>query len=452
MIMTREKDFYKSFFKLTGAVALQNLILLGVGLCDNMMLGAYSETAMSGVAVVLQAQFLLQMTLAGIGTGAAVIAAQYWGQRRTEPIRRIFAVAFWLALGAGLIFCALGLFLPEQVLRLLTDESAVVAQGAVYLRTLAPAYPLFALSHVGVSLFRSVESPRVGVYLSLAALGLDTALNYIFIYGKLGLPAMGARGAAIASLISYAAQFALLAIYAARFDKKLRFRPRDCLSIRTNDFKSYAKTALPLMGSQVSWGIAMNLQSAIIGRLGQGPIAAVSIASSLFQLVSCVIYAAASASHVVIGKAVGQGDIPRVKAYARTLQVLFVGMGLCTAMALFFGRNLVIGVYNIAPGTRGLALQFMAVLSVTVVGTGYQMTCLAGVVSGGGDTRFVLVNDLIFQWGIVLPLSALAAFAWHLPPLWVFIFLKSDQILKCAVAAVKVNRFKWIRDLTEQTP
>jgi len=449
MIMTREKDFYQRFFKLTGAIALQNLILLGVGLCDNMMLGAYNETSMSGVAVVLQAQFLLQMTLAGIGTGAAVIAAQYWGQRRTEPIRRIFGVAFWLALGVGLIFGGLGLFIPEQTLRLLTNETAVIAQGAAYFRAVAPAYPLFALSHVGIAMFRSVESPRVGVYLSLVALGLNTGLNYIFIFGKLGLPAMGARGAALTSAISYAVQFTLLVIYAARFDKKLKLKLRDCLAVRKDDFMSYAKTALPLTGSQVSWGIAMNLQSAIIGRLGQGPIAAVAIAQALFQLVTVVIYAAASASHVVIGKAVGQGDIPRVKTYTRTLQVLFVGMGLCTAMALFFGRNLVIGVYSIAPETRSLALQFMAVLSVTVVGTSYQMTCLAGVVSGGGDTRFVLINDLIFQWGIILPLSALAAFVWQLPPLWVLIFLKSDQILKCAVAAVKVNRFRWIKDLTK---
>jgi len=449
MIMTREKDFYARFFRLTGAIALQNLILLGVGLCDNMMLGAYSETSMAGAAVAVQAQFLLQQTLSGIGTGAAVIAAQYWGQRRTGPVKRVFAVAFWLALGAGLVFGALGLFIPERVLGLLTNERAVIAQGAAYFRALAPAYPLFALSHVGIAMFRSVESPRVGVYLSLASLCLDSALNYIFIFGKLGLPAMGARGAAMTSAISYAVQFALLVVYAARFDKKLLFRPRDCVAVRRDDFKAYAKTALPLMGSQVSWGVAMNLQSAIIGRLGQGPIAAVSIASSLFQLVTVVIYAAASASHVVIGKAVGQGDIPRVKAYTRTLQVLFVGMGLCTATALFFGRNLTIGVYNIAPETRSLALQFMAVLSVTVIGTSYQMTCLAGIVSGGGDTRFVLINDLIFQWGVILPLSALAAFVWHLPPLWVFIFLKSDQILKCFVAVVKVNRFKWIRDLTK---
>ncbi len=450
MIFAREKNFYTRFFRLTGTIALQNLILLGVSLCDNMMLGAYNETAMSGVAVVVQLQFLLHMTLSGIGTGAAVIAAQHWGKRQTEPIRKIFTAALWLALGVGLLFGAAGFFMPERLLRLLTDEGDVITQGAVYLRTLAPVYPLFALSHVGAAMYRSVESVQVGLYLSLAALSLDVVLNYIFIFGRLGLPAMGARGAAIATLISYLAQFILLLVYARYLDRKLRFRWRDMLAVRSEDFRRYVKTALPLVGSQISWGVAMSIQSAILGHMGQQTIAANAIASALFQVVSVLIYGAASASHVIIGKAVGQGSHERVKTYTKTLQILFVCMGICTAAALFFARNLIITVYQVAPDTRALALQFMLILSVTVIGTSYQMSCLAGVVSGGGDTRFVLINDLIFQWGIILPLSALAAFVWHLPPRLVFIFLKSDQIMKCAVAAAKVNRFRWIRDLTKQ--
>jgi len=447
-ILTNDKSFYALFFKITGTVALQNLILLGVGLADNMMLGGFSELAMSGVAVVIQVQYLLMQAIVGIGSGAVVIAAQHWGKRELEPIRRIFAVAFTLALGLGALFGALVLFIPERVLGLITNEAAVIEQGAVYFRTLAPAYPILALTGVGTALFRCIEKPQVGVYLSLSALGLDVILNYILIYGKLGFPAMGARGAAVATVISHAAQFAVFLIFLLRVDNQLGMRLRDMFLIDRESCVKFAKIALPLMGSTVSWGLAMNVQSSILGHLGQQAIASNAIAVALFQMVTVAIYAAANAAHVVVGKAVGQGDIPRVKSYARTLQALFLGLGLCTSAALFLGRSLIIDFYQIAPETRALALQFMLVLSVTVVGTSYQMTCLAGVVSGGGDTRFVLFNDLIFMWGIVLPLSALAAFVWHLPPIWVFIILKSDQIVKCAVAAVKVNRFRWIKKLT----
>ncbi len=448
-MITKERAFYKSFFRLTGTVALQNLILLGVSLCDNMMLGGYDELAMSGVAVVVQLQFLLQMALHGIGNGAAVIASQHWGKRETEPIRRVFAVAFCAALAVGCLMGALGFFMPERLLGLLTNEAEVIAQGAVYLRIIAPSYPLLALTSVGLAMFRSVESTQVGVYLSLASFGLDTLLNYIMIYGKLGFPAMGAKGAAITTVFSYALQFTVFVIYMRRFDRKLGMRLCDCFRVERAYLKKFLRISLPLVGSAVSWGLAMNIQGSILGRMGQAAIAANSMVAALFQVTSVVAYASATAANVIIGKAVGQGDRERVKSYARTLQVLFLCIGIASAAAVLLARGSILDFYKVSDGTRALAKQFLLVVSVTIIGTSYQMASLTGIVSGGGDTRFVLINDLIFMWGIVLPLSALSAFVWHFPPLVTYIIFKSDQITKCAVAVVKVNRFRWIRDLTK---
>jgi putative MATE family efflux protein len=437
------------FFRLTGAVALQNLILLGVSLCDNMMLGGYNELAMSGVAIVIQIQFLLQLTVNGVGTGAAVIASQHWGKRETAPIRRVFGVAFCAALAVGCLLGVLGFFIPGKLLGLLTNEAEVIEQGVQYMRILAPSYPLLALTSVGIAMFRSVESTQVGVYLSLAALGLDTALNYVLIYGKLGFPSLGVRGAAIATVISYIAQFVMLVCYLCFVDKKLRMRLRECFHIEKIYLQKFLRIALPLVGSGLSWGLAMGVQSAILGRMGKPSIAANAMVTALFQVITVVAYAAAAAANVVIGKAVGQGDRAKVKLYARTLQLIFLCIGLCTSAALLLARGGILQFYQVSEATGALAKQFLLVLCVTVAGTSYQMASLTGIVSGGGDTRFVLVNDLIFMWGIVLPLSALSAFVWHLSPLITFIFLKSDQIAKCAVAVVKVNRFRWIRDLTK---
>ncbi len=116
-------------------------------------------------------------------------------------------------------------------------------------------------------------------------------------------------------------------------------------------------------------------------------------------------------------------------------------------MLLFCSRGLILGFYDIGPETEGLARQFMAVLSVTVVGTAYQMACLTGIVRGGGDTKFVFINDLIFMWGIILPASYLAAFFFRFPPAVIFACLKADQILKCFVAVVKVNRYRWMKKI-----
>ena len=195
------------------------------------------------------------------------------------------------------------------------------------------------------------------------------------------------------------------------------------------------------------WGIAMAVQTAILGRLGKPVISANSIATTLFQVITVIAYGAASASSILVGKTIGEGGTQRVREYAKTLQVLYLLIGLGTGLLLFFSKEAVVDLYAVSEETRRLALQFLTVLSVSVCGTSYQVAVLTGIIRGGGDTRFVLFNDMIFMWGLVIPSAALSAFVFHFPPLIVFCCLKADQILKCFVAVVKVNRYTWIREL-----
>ena len=444
----KEKAFYKTFFTLTFMIALQNLVAFSVNLADSIMLGAYSELSLSGAAVCNQIQFLLQMILNGIVAGMVVIAAQYWGKRQTQPIKKIFSVAFWLAAGMSLTLALISLLIPERVLGLLTNEPVVIAEGAQYLKIIALSYGIFAVTTVTIGVLRSVETVKIGFWVSFSALFFNISLNYILIYGKLGLPAMGIRGAALATLLARVFELVFVLTYAALIDKKLKLRIKDILRVEKSYLLDFKKTGLPTVLSTTSWGIAMAVQGAILGRLGASTIAASSIATTIFQVAIVVAGGSSNSSNVIIGKAVGEGDMQRVRKFAQTLQVLFLGIGIFTSLALLAGKVFIIGLYNVSPVTETLAGWFIVVLCVTVIGTAYQMPSLTGIVAGGGDTKFVLFNDIVFMWGIVLPLSALSAFVFKLPVIVTFACLKSDQILKCAVAVVKVNRFKWIRILT----
>lgn len=448
--MIKEKRFYKIFFAMTLPIALQNLITFGVNLADNIMLGAYSEVAMSGVSMANQIQFLFQQITMGIGAGAAVIAAQYWGKKQTQPIRRIFAVALWFGIILSLIMFSIVFFAPDSVLGLLTNESAVISEGARYIKIMAFSYPLFMVANLYFAILRSVETVKIGFWVSLSTLFINVFLNYALIYGKFGFPELGVRGAAYATLIARIAEFVLAFLYVRFIDKKLKIRGRHYFALQAGYIRDYFKTGLPLMLSGTSWGLAMSVQSAIIGRLGAVTIAANAIATTLFQVMSVVIYAGANASSVIIGKTVGSGNIQRVKESAKTMQVLYLIMGTVSSLLLFLVKNSIISIYNASPETQELANKFLLVLCVTIIGTAYQMSALTGIVTGGGDTKFVFINDLIFMWGMVLPLSLLSAFVFKWPVLVTFICLKSDQITKCIVAAVKVNRFKWIKILTRE--
>lgn len=447
-LFVKDKPFYRAFCSMAAVIALQNLITYAVNLADNVMIGAYSQDALSGVAMVNQIQFLLQMVVMGIGNGIVVLGAQYWGKRQSEPIRRVTSIGMVLALIASTAMMALVYFFPAQALSILTDEGVVIAEGVKYIKIICFSYVIFGITQVLLAALRSVETVRIGFAVTLAALFVNVILNYGLIYGRLGFPEMGVEGAALATLIARIVEFLIVTVYALLIDRKIRWKVRYLLNLDRELFRDYIRAGLPLILSSSIWGLATSAQTAILGRLGSDTIAANSIATTIFQVVSVVAYGSANASGVIIGKTVGEGDIPRVKAYSKTLQIIYLIIGIATGAVLYLSRDFIIGLYSITPETEVLARQFIGVLSITVIGTSYQVACLTGIVTGGGDTRFVLINDLIHQWLIVIPAAFLSAFVFH-APVWVtFLCLKSDQILKCFVAVVKVNRYRFIRVLT----
>lgn len=448
-LKVNDKDFYKAFFTMTFTLALQNLIVFGVNLADSVMMGAYSETALSGVGICNNIQFFLNMAASGVASGMTVIASQYWGKKDIKPIHRVSAVAMWLGIVFTLLIFAWAALAPENLIRLFTDKESVIEQAVLYLDIIKHTYMMFTLSTVLLAILRSVETVRIGFYVSLSSFAVNIFLNYILIYGKLGAPEMGIRGAAAATLVSRAIELAVTVIYILFIDKKLKMRLRDLFTPDKKMISDYFKTGLPLMMSSVSWGIAMSIQGAIIGRLIESAIAANSIATTLFQVATVICYASGNAACVLIGKTIGESkSMETIKRRSRSLQLIFLGIGVASSALLLIFKNLIIDFYNATPQTIEITNQFIFILSITVIGTAYEAPCLCGIVSGGGETSFVLKNDIIFMWCIVLPLSALSAFVFKFPVAVTFACLKADQILKCFVAFFKVNSFNWVKTVT----
>ncbi len=447
----KDPVFYKSYFGMFSVVALHSFLVCAVNLADSVMLGRYSELAMSGVSLANQIQFLLFFITNGACNGLVVLGAQYWGKRDPGSIKKVFSAALAVCACVGAVFELALLAAPAGVLRLLSDQTEIVAVGAGYIRIVALSYLIFAVSSVLIALMRSVESVRVGFYTALLALFVNISLNYALIFGCFGFPALGETGAAVATLISRAAELVFLLIYVFCVDKKLRLRPRTFFQPDKTYFRDYIRAGLPLIGSGGSWGVAMTVQTAVVGRLGAVAIGANAVAGPVFQIIAVLYNSSSSASSVLIGKTVGEDDIPRVKRYTKKLQVIFLLTGLFSGALLFSLRYVIVDCFGLSPETRALSLIFLTILSVTVVGSAYEAPALVGIVSGGGETSFVFRNDLIFMWGIVMPLSFLSAFVFHWPVPVTFFILKLDQILKCFVAAVKVNRFRWIRNLTRES-
>ncbi len=446
-MLVKDKKFYRSLFSMTLTIALQNVIIFSVNLADSVMLGSFSEEALSGVALVNQIQFLLQMMVTGVGAGTLIFSSRAWGANDISVVKKIANIALKTALLLSLVLFIPTFVFPNEVLSLFSNEQQVVAEGVKYLKIVCFTYPIFAVTNILISTLRSVETVKIGFYVSVVALVINVVLNYILIFGKFGFPAMGAAGAAIATAISRAVELAVVCLHARFRDKKICLKMSDFGKMDKLLLRSYLKNGIPVLASNTMWGLAMAIQTAILGHLGQASITAGSIASTVFQIISVVVYGAANASGVLVSKMIGENKGDRCKPYVKTLQIIYIFIGLLTGAFLFLIKDLILSFYDISPEAHELTNRFLIILSVTVIGTAYQMSSLTGIVVSGGDTTFIMKNDFIFMWLIVLPVSAMCAFVFNFPPEVVFIALKSDQILKCPVAFVKTNSYKWIKKI-----
>ena len=450
MLLTKDKDFYRTFWRLFFMIVLQNAIVLSVNLADNLMIGGYSETALSGVAAVNSLQFLFQQLTIGIGDALVTMGSQYWGQGRTAPIKQLGKAALCAGAFLGILLFLLTSLFPYQIVGLFSETAEIVEQGVQYLAIVRWTYLLFALSSVLLSLLRTVEIVRISTVVSASALVINCSINYLLIEGNLGAPALGVRGAAIGTLIARAVEFCIILGYYLLVDKRLCVRKQDIVKTDFSLFRDYYKHCAYFVMVSFIFGSSVALQNVILGNLSDSAIAANSIASTLFQMLKVMAVGAASATAIIIGKTVGKGDMQKLREYVRTFQVIFLCISAITGISLFIIRSFILEFYDLSPETYATAKQFLLVLCITGMGTAYQMPVNIGIVRGGGDSKFVFVNDLISIWGIVLPLSFLGAFVFKWDPVWVLLCLNSDQIFKCGAAAIKCNRFRWAKKLTRE--
>lgn len=448
MFFTRDKSFYSSLVKLAIPIALQNAVTFAVNFADNLMIGSLGDSAISGVYVGNQLQTLLQMFIGGIEGAILILAAQYWGKRDTGTIKKIVATGVHFAVVIGILISLVAVLFPSYVMAFFIQDASVIEMGTPYVRIVGMSYLFFCISQVMVASMRAVETAKIGLYVSFITLGVNVLLNYVLIFGKLGLPALGVTGAAIATLISRILEAAVMVVYVRCVDKKLKLRFRDLLKSDRRIVHDFVKYGLPLMGGQIVWSVNMLAQTWIFGRFDGSVMTATSITGQLHNMMYIAMNGLSSAVGIITGKTVGAGRLDKIREYSRTTQVIFVGVGLLSGLAVHLLRDPFIALYTDAsPEAVAYSRQFINVISISIIGTCYQAACLFGLVKSGGDISFVFKNDTIFVFCVVLPSGLLATFLGA--PAWVvYACLKSDQILKCFVALVKINKYNWMKNLT----
>lgn len=449
-MLIKDKKFYRMFLVLCLPIVLQNVISLSVNLTDNLMLGRYAESALSGVTAVNQIQFIYQNLLIGIGDGLVILASQYWGKKDTQTIRKVASIAMRTALVLMLVlFLVVSLF-PEQVVGLFTKDPAIVAEGVKYLNIVRFTYPFFCVTTILLAVLRSTEVVKIAFYLSISTLCINFCINWCLIYGHFGLPRLGVEGAAIGTLTARIVEFIVMLFYIAKKEANLHLKLKDFLHLDHSIMGDYFRISLPILFIAAMWGINTAMQTAILGHLTSSAIAANSMASNLYLIVKTIAVGAASTTNVLIGKAIGQGDMKVVKQYAKTFQVMFVLMGICCGLILFVLTEPVLSLYSFSDESRQMARTFLHILCIVMGGMCYQMPVNSGIIKGGGATKYAMILDLVSIWCIVIPLSFFMAFYVKASPVVVVWCLNLDQLFKAVPAFIKVNFGHWAYKLTRE--
>ncbi len=443
----RDSDFYGHLFALAVPIVFQNLITFGVTFSDNLMIGRLGDAAISGLYMGSLIQTILQIMIAGVESAILILSAQYWGRRDCERIKDIVSIGTRIALAGTLMVTLASCLFPEKIIHALTPDSGAIREGSAYLGIVGISYLFFCVSQMLIIAMRSVEVVKIGLINSIVAFCVNVFLNYVLIFGKLGMPALGVRGAALATVISRVVEFSVVLFFVLRFDRRLQLKLPDFFRWDRDIFHDLCRYGTPLLLGQGTWAVNNIVQSAVIGQLRATAITAASVTGMLDRLLWMGVWGVAAATGIMVGKAIGAGEYAKVRQYARTMQVVFLGFGFVSALLVYFGHGIFLSFYKLTPESYRMTEQFMLVLAVAIIGRCYQAPSLFGLVKAGGDTSFVFKNDTFWVFCWIIP-GALLALHLRAPAWAVWAILLSDQITKCFVAVIKINSFNWIRNLT----
>lgn len=446
--MFSDKQFLRALAAITLPIVAQNLISLGTQMMDTIMLGAVGQDQLSASSLANQPFFIFNLLIFGLASGSCILNAQYWGKGEVEPIKSIISMVVKVAMIVGTLLSMLVLCFPEMVMRIYTTDPAVIENGISYLRIVGWSYLLFGISSTLLCTLRSVAIVRIAVVNSVTGLVVNIFLNWVLIFGHLGAPAMGIRGAALATLISRTVEFLLVLSYIFLIDKKLRLRPRDLFRFDRILFQDYLKYGLPVAFNEVLWSVGISVQTMILGRLGSAVVSASQIASLVNQFATVFVFGVANASAVIVGNAVGEGNMDKAIERIRWFRWLSVAMGFMAAGLILLISGPVVSFYNIPVETRELALEMLRVLSVIVVFVSITGVGIVGLLRGGGDPRFALFCDLSALWLVAVPAGLLAAFVFHAPVLVVYALTKMDEPVKMLMICWRMRNNNWIRNVT----
>ena len=443
-----DKAFYSEALMIVLPVVLQAIINQGVNMMDTIMVGKLGEAAISASSLANQFYNIYTFLCMGLSAAGLVLAAQYWGAGDKVTVRKVFDILIQIIFAASTLFAILSLALPRQIISLYTNDQEVIAAGAGYLRITALVYLPHGIALVISNIMRSVGNARIGLYVSLASFFVNIGCNYVFIFGKLGFPAMGVSGAALGTLCSRAVEFGVCTFFVLVIDRKLCYRPTRLLRRPEKPLlREFIRLGLPAIISDTILAFASSAIGMILGHMGREFVGAYSIVSVVDRMCTLATSGVGSAAGIMVGQSVGAGEAAEAKRRGFSFLMLTAVLGVIGAILVVIVGDWSISLYDITPDTIAITRTMMIASALVVPFQNISSTLGKGVLRGGGDTQFLMVADVIFQWVASIPLGYLAGLVLNLSPFAVLLIVRIDYVIKGIWFIQRLTTDKWIHQV-----
>ncbi len=444
-----DRKFYKKLFYIAGPIAIQNLLMSSLALVDIVMIGQLGETAIAAVGLGGQVFFLSTLLFYGISSGGSVFFAQFWGRKDTNSIKKTIGMVVIFAESGAALLTIIAITIPELVMKIFTTDQQVIEAGSEYLIITGISFLFTGLSIAYSLALRSIGKAGLPLKASIISITLNTLLNYILIFGKLGFPEMGIMGAAIATTISRFVEMMIIIIYIYKSGSVLAAGFSDLRNLKREFVRKYFKTTIPVILNELAWATGMLVYKIVYARMGTDSIATIGITETTNSLIFSLLIGSANACAIMVGNKIGERDIEGVRVYSKRFINISIILGIITGAVLALLAPFIPLLFNVSDSVRRSSTVIMYILALFVVVKSITLHFVIGIFRGGGDTKFGFIIDIIGTWFIGVPLAVIFGLVLNYP-LHIVVFLISiEEVFKAGLGFYRFRTNRWIHDVAD---
>ena len=447
--IVKKDDFYRQMFKLAIPIIIQNLLSAAVNSSDVIMLNYVGQSAISAVSLAANYSNILFMVYYGLGTGASLLCAQYFGKKNMQAIHAVEGIALRFSFAISALVALAAFTMPQRMLLLFTSDQELIAIGSFYIRIMGITYLCWGVTEIYLAILRSIGRVTISMTLNMLAFGLNILLNAMFIFGLFGAPKLGVTGVAIATASSRLIQL-VACVIVSLLSKDVKLNPAYMFIRSKTLLNDFIHLSLPALGNDLSWSVAFSMYSVILGHLGTEAVAANSLVTVVRNVGSVFCFAIASAGTILLGRVMGQEELEKSKSYASRMLKMTVVAGAVGGVIVLAVTPFVLRFASLNDTAMHYLKYMLLINSYYIMGSAVNTALIAGVFRAGGDTKFGLICDTIDMWVYAVPLGFFAAFVLKLPVLWVYFLLCTDEFVKWPWVIRHYRKREWAKNITRE--